>query len=289
MMTRTLAGFVMMGAAAWAQAPLRFEVATIKPAETLAAGTGQRVNVGVHVDSGRFVGSSLTLRDYLAAAHNMRIYQIDGPDWITSQRFDVNAKIPDGGTLNNDALFAMLRDLLTERFALKSHRATKDFPVYALVQTKDGIQAVEAALDPLDGKGVTVGGSGSAAGTVISLGRGSMLSVGGNKIEGKKFAMAVLADTLARFVDRPVVDQTGLIATYDITLELTTEDFQALMVRGAVAAGVTLPPQAMKILDTASGDSLHEALAKIGLKLEAKKVPLDVIVVDSANRVPSEN
>ncbi len=101
--------------------------------------------------------------------------------------------------------------------------------------------------------------------------------------------MQVLADTLARFVEKPVVDQTGLTATYDLALELTPEDFQALMIRSAVAAGVTLPPQAMKLLDVASGDSLHEALAKVGLRLESKKVPLDVLIVDSINHTPTEN
>jgi uncharacterized protein (TIGR03435 family) len=121
------------------------------------------------------------------------------------------------------------------------------------------------------------------------LGRGSTLSVGGNKIEAIKVSMAVLADTMARFVDRPVVDQTGLTSTYDIALELTQEDFQALMIRAAIAAGVTLPPQAMKILDIASGDSMHEALAKVGLKLEATKAPIDLLVIDSVERTPSEN
>lgn len=154
---------------------------------------------------------------------------------------------------------------------------------------KTGIKAIEDPLDPVDARGVTVGGTGSAAGTVISLGRGSSLSVGGNRIEGRKFGMQVLADTLARFVEKPVVDQTGLTATYDLALELTPEDFQALMIRSAVAAGVTLPPQAMKLLDVASGDSLHEALAKVGLRLESKKVPLDVLIVDSINHTPTEN
>ncbi len=271
-------------------APLQFEVATIKPAEAIVAGQNQRVNIGVHVDGQRFLGSMLSMKDYLGAAYNMRMYQIEGPEWIASDRFDMSAKIPDGVKLDNDSLMAMLRDLLTERFQIKSHRIQKEFPVYALVQLKDGIKAVESPLDPVDEKaGVTVGGSGGASGTVISLGRGMTLSVGGNKIEGKKYSMLALADTLARFVDKPVVDQTGLTSTYDLLLELTTEDFQALMIRSAIAAGVTLPPQAMKLLDTASGDSLHEALAKVGLKLESKKVPLDVLVIDSLNKTPSEN
>lgn len=278
-----------MGITAWAQAPVQFDVATIKPVEAIIAGAGQRVNVGVHVDGSQFNASAMTVRELLAVANKIRMYQVDGPDWMTSDRFDMNAKIPEGIKLDNDNLMKMLDGLLVERFAIKSHRIQKEFPVYALVQMKDGIKAKEAPLDPVDARGVTVGGTGSAAGTVISLGRGSSLSVGGNRIEGKKFGMQALADTLARFVEKPVVDQTGLTATYDLALELSPEDFQALMIRSAVAAGVTLPPQALKLLDVASGDSLHEALAKVGLKLESKKVPLDVLVVDSINHTPTEN
>jgi uncharacterized protein (TIGR03435 family) len=289
MMTKTIAGWVVLGVTAWAQAPLQFEVATIKPVEAIIAGSGQKVTAGIHVNGSQFIGSSLALKDYFAMANSMRIYQIDGPDWITSDRFDMSGKIPEGVKLDNDSLMTMVRSLLNERFQVKSHRAQNEFPVYALVQLKDGIKAVESPLDPVDEKGVTVGGTGGAGGTVISLGRGSTLTVGGNRIEGKKYSMLALADTLARFVDKPVVDQTGLASTYDIALEMTTEDFQALMIRSAIAAGITLPPQALKILDTASGDSLHEALAKVGLKLESKKVPLDVLVIDSLNHTPTEN
>jgi uncharacterized protein (TIGR03435 family) len=289
MMRTTIAGLMVVSAAAWAQAPVQFEVATIKPVDAIVAGSGQRVNVGVHVNGQQFLASALSLKEYLATAHNKRLYQIEGPDWIASDRFDLSAKIPEGVKLDNDAMMTMLRGLLTERFQVKSHTTQKEFAVYALVQLKDGIKAVESPLDPVDEKGVTVGGSGGATGTVISLGRGSTLTVGGNRIEGKKYSMVVLADTLARFVDKPVVDQTGLTSTYDITLDLSPEDFQALMIRSAIAAGITLPPQALKLLDTASGDSLHEALSKVGLKLESKKVPLDVLVIDSLNHAPSEN
>jgi uncharacterized protein (TIGR03435 family) len=72
-------------------------------------------------------------------------------------------------------------------------------------------------------------------------------------------------------------------------MTMTQEDFQAMQIRSAIAAGVTLPPQALKLLEVASGDSMHEALAKLGLKLEAKKAPMDVMIVDSANKTPSEN
>ncbi len=133
MMTRTIAGFVVFGAVVWAQAPIQFDVATIKPVEAIIAGAGQRINFGVHVDGSQFNASSMTVRDLLAAANKMRIYQVEGPDWITSDRFDMNAKIPEGVALENDNLMKMLDALLVERFAIKSHRVQKEFPVYALV------------------------------------------------------------------------------------------------------------------------------------------------------------
>jgi uncharacterized protein (TIGR03435 family) len=183
----------------------------------------------------------------------------------------------------------MVRALLEERLHLKTHVEKKEFPVYALVQTGGGIKAKESPLEAVDAAGVTVGSNTTAQGTTVNMGRGVSLAVGGNRIEARKYGMLALADTLARFVDRPVVDETGLKSTYDFTLEMTPEDFRALTIRAALAAGVTLPPQALQLMEAASGDSLHSELAKIGLKLENKKVPLDVLVIDSVNKVPDEN
>jgi uncharacterized protein (TIGR03435 family) len=269
----------------------QFEVASIRPADPIIANSGQKVTIGVFIDRNQFRANSMSVKDYLGIAYNMRSYQIESPEWTAQDRFDINATmpaIPEGTKMKDTDLSSMMKGLLEARFRLKSHRGSKEFPVYALVTMKDGIKAKESPLEAEE-KSVTIGGTGSAQGTVISMGRGSTLSIGGNRIEAKKFSMTVLADTLARFVDRPVVDQTGLSSTYDIDLVMTTEDFQALMIRSAIAAGVTLPPQALKLMETASGDSLHEALAKMGLKLEEKKAPLDVLFVDSIDHTPSEN
>jgi uncharacterized protein (TIGR03435 family) len=101
--------------------------------------------------------------------------------------------------------------------------------------------------------------------------------------------MTALADMLARFEDRPVVDMTDLKGNYDFTLECTPEDFRAMMIRSAIAAGVTLPPQALSLLDHASDGSLLDALQTLGLKLEPRKAPVEMLVVDHAEKVPSEN
>ncbi len=281
-----------MGAGLFAQ-ELEFEVASIKPVGAIVPGQTQGVSAGVHIDGNQFRASYLSLKEIMAMGYGMRLYQIESPDWTAAERFDINAKMPvmeAGRKMKDEEFSPMVRKLIEERFQIKSHRLQKDFPIYALVQMKDGVKAKEDALDPeVAGAGLTVGGTGGAGGSTISLGRGATMSIGGNRIDAKKVSMLVLAETLARFMDKPVQDQTGLTATYDVTIDLAQEDFQALMIRAAVSSGVTLPPQALALMEKASGDSLHEALAKIGLKLESKKVPMDMLIVDSLNRAPSEN
>jgi uncharacterized protein (TIGR03435 family) len=294
MMKKTIAGLLMASAAVFAQG-LEFEVASIKPVGPIVPGSNQQVSAGIHIDGNQFRANFLSLKEIMAIGYGMRLYQIESPDWTAAERFDISAKMPvleAGRTMKEDEFSPMVRKLIEERFQIKTHRLSKDFPIYALVQLKDGIKAKEDELDAIDPNnkdGVTVGGTGGAQGTAISLGRGATMTVGGNRIEAKKVSMLVLAEVLARFMDKPVQDQTGVTKTYDVTIDLTPEDFQALMIRAAVASGVTLPPQALAIMEKASGDSLHEALAKLGLKLEPKKVPMDMLIVDSLNRQPSEN
>jgi uncharacterized protein (TIGR03435 family) len=101
--------------------------------------------------------------------------------------------------------------------------------------------------------------------------------------------MAALAASLERFMDRPIVDMTNLKGSYDLALDVTPEDYQAMLIRAAVTAGVVLPPQALRFLDGASIPSLFEAMQKLGLKLDARKAPLDLLMIDEARKTPSEN
>jgi uncharacterized protein (TIGR03435 family) len=98
-----------------------------------------------------------------------------------------------------------------------------------------------------------------------------------------------MAEMLARFADRPVVDMTELEGNYDFALEFAPEDFRAMMIRSATAAGVMLPAEAMRALEGASGDSLFTALQTLGLKLEPRKAPLEVLVIDHIEKAPTEN
>jgi uncharacterized protein (TIGR03435 family) len=92
---------------------------------------------------------------------------------------------------------------------------------------------------------------------------------------------------LTRFLDRPVVDMTNLKGSYDLTLDLTPEDRMVMLIRSAVAAGVVLPPQALALLDTGSNASLNDALRKIGLTLVARRAPLEVLVIDEMQKIPT--
>src|SRR5581483_10263253 len=114
-------------------------------------------------------------------------------------------------------------------------------------------------------------------------------SMGNNRIQAHKLPMIGFADMLARFVDRPVVDMTDMKGLYDFTVEFSPEDFHAMMIRGAVTAGVILPPEALRLLEGGPGDSMFGAIERLGLKVERRKAPLPVIVIDDASKTPSEN
>lgn len=265
---------------------LEFEVASIKPSAPL---TAQRVDVGLHIDGSQVRCSYLSLRDYIRMAYQVKDYQVLGPEWIESEHFDIAAKLPEGGSRGQ--VREMLQSLLADRFQLKLHHDKKELPVYALVVAKGGPKIKESAPAPEDAAGapVNISASGAREGTSINLGNGASFTAADNKFEATKLTMANTADLLSRYTDRPVVDMTDLKGRYDFTLEFTPEDFRAMRIRSALAAGITLPPQALKLLEESSGDSLLAAVEKVGLKLEPRKAPLDVLVIDHIEKTPTEN
>jgi uncharacterized protein (TIGR03435 family) len=281
---------IVGAAAAFAQNSPRpeFEVATIRPS---AQSPAEGVTAGVRIDGAQFHSAYLTLRDYLSLAYRVKVYQISGPDWISSDRFDISATLPPGSTTQ---VPEMMQRLLEERFQIRMHREKRDFPVYVLEVAKGGLKIQEAGPDPgpanADGKApVNITGSGNAQGVSVNLGRGASYTFSNNKFEGKRLTTTVIAGTLERFMDRPMLDMTDLNGVYDITLDVTQEDYRAMLIHAAVAAGVTLPPEALRILDGASLPSLFEAVQKLGLRLDTRKAPLDMIVVDDGRKTPTDN
>jgi uncharacterized protein (TIGR03435 family) len=271
----------------FAQTRLEFEVASIKPAPEQF----QQANIGLHIDGSQVRYSYLSLKDLISLAYNVKLPQVSGPEWLGSQRFEIAAKLPDGA--NTTQVPEMLQSLLVDKFGLKSHRDTKEFPVYALEIAKGGLKMKETELDTgtngTEKPGVNVAASGSAAGVTVNLGGGSYYSFANNRFEGKKLAMQRFVDILVRFMDRPVVDMTGLTGNYDFVLDVSPEDYNAMLIRAALTSGIVLPPQALRALDVSSGDSLFSALQKVGLSLTPRKAPLDVLVVDSIQKTPTNN
>jgi uncharacterized protein (TIGR03435 family) len=92
--------------------------------------------------------------------------------------------------------------------------------------------------------------------------------IGDNKFEGRKLSTAIMADALARFADRPVIDTTGLKDTYDFTMEFSPEDFRAMMIRAAIAQGAPVSSDLLKLADA---------------------VPVEILIIDEASRTPTEN
>ena len=280
---------MFLASAVEAQTGPAFEVASIRPAN---GQTGDySVTLGLRIDGVQIHGQ-MALKEYIRIAYRLKDYQISGPDWIGSEKFDITAKIPEGVSPGQTP--EMLQGLLTERFQLKTHREKKEFPVYALEIAKGGLKVSENASDPdRDNPNlkepIERSGTGSGQGVSVNLGRGSSYTFANNRFEGKKLTMAELAGSLDQFLDRPVVDLTNLTGRYDFTFDITEEDYRNMLIRAGVNRGLALPPEALRLLDTGSPVSLFRAAEKLGLKLDARKVPLDLLVIDEIHKTPTEN
>ncbi len=286
MLVSTLAG-CLLGAAALsaqtsAQAPVAFEVASVRPAEDQP----NAASVGVRISGSQVRITYFSLRDYLSFAFGVRDSQIIAPDWLKQARFDVAGKLPDGAKMTD--VPKMLQALLIDRFELKTHHEQKEFNVYALT-LKDAAKLAPIKVD--DGAAeqptVNVTASGNASGLAMDFGGGSSMTMIPNKLEFVKVSAADIVETLTRMMDRPAIDATGLTGRYTVTIPMLPEDYQATLIRSALNAGVVLPPPALRALDFGSADPFSNTLEKYGLKLESRKANLDVFVIDAIRRTPT--
>jgi uncharacterized protein (TIGR03435 family) len=250
---------VLLATAAWGQngAPLSFEVSSVKPA------TGQWRESKVFDNRVDF--PTVTLKYCIAFAYRVKEYQVSGPPWIGESRYEIAAKAAQG--TRREQLPEMMQALLAERFKMETHREKKEFNVYALIVGKSGPKLKESPTDPDAPQGAAFGTSMSG-------------NTGVGKLEAKRSDMAALANTLTRFVGRPVVDLTGIQGRYDFELEFTREDLR----------GMVLGPDGSAAGPSSEfGVSIFTSLQRVGLKLEPQKLPLDTIVVDRAEKTPVEN
>jgi len=281
---------------------LKFEVASIKP---VAPSLDGRYTVRMRDYPGRVDYSSVSLKAIVQQACQVRDFQISGPDWMASTRFDVVAKLP--ANTPRSKVPEMLRSLLEERFKMATHRETKELPMYTLVLGKNGLKMKEAEVDPNtpppdSGRGrgpAATGGAGAAdcgprAETATAT--GWMINKGPGHIQGHMMNTASLANLLAALTGRLVVDQTGLKGNYDFDLDYTPDEGQRMSpdgvptrpAGGAPGGGAIQVPSAST--PDADGVSLLNAVqSQLGLKLEAKKGPVEMIVIDHIEKIPTEN
>jgi uncharacterized protein (TIGR03435 family) len=184
---------------------------------------------------------------------------------------------------------AMMQALLEDRFHMRAHRETREFAVYGLEVAPGGLKLPRSDEPALADGPLTVTANTSSAGTAIDLDNGATLFIGNNRIDARKVTMMQLVEVLARFVDRNILDMTALTGRYDVTIELTPEDFRAANLRSAVAGGATLPPQAFQRLENSSLSAIPDALRSLGLLLQPRRAPIEVVVIDSIDKTPTEN
>jgi bla regulator protein blaR1 len=251
-----------------------FEVASVKPNK------GGMDMTTMAITPVGFSAHNIVLKEIIREAYRIQNDQILGvPDWVNSSRYDIEAKV---ATADTDALHQlspgqrglMIQPLLADRFGLKVHTETRNLPVLTLTVAKGGSKLHEAkpgdtypnGLKGPDGKG----------------GAGMML-MGIGKINGQAVAMPFLVESLSRQLGSMVQDETGLKGNYDVSLEWTP-DTATMKGPGDGPPGPGNPPPA-----DSAGPSLYTALQEqLGLKLESRKVPVQVLVIDHV-QPPSEN
>jgi len=226
-----------------------FESASVKPSSPDANSSG------VDSDPGLLRIQNQTLHGLVRIAYGVNDSQVTGgPKWAEADRFDVIGKA--GGPADSPELLKMMQALLTERFKLEIHREARTVTGFALVAAKSGVKMQAAS-----------GGESTSHGS-----RG--------QIDAKGVSMSTLAGRLSRLLHAPVEDQTGATGGFNFTLKWNPDD-------------PALRPMAADRPSTVVSDSKDPSLfaalqEQLGLKLESRKVQMEMIVIDGAQK-PGEN
>ncbi len=235
-----------------------FEVATIKPSDP--ASKGQIVTLrGTEV-----ITTNTTVHDLINLAYWLHPKQLTGgPAWTESEKYDMTGKPDAPGQPNVDQMKMMIQKLLADRFQLKFHFEKRDLSAYAVTITKAGAKIIRSQDDPKGLPGFYFGRT--ASGTTLTF---------------RNSPMSQVTAVLQNFLDKPVVDQSGLSEKYDFTLTFTLDAAQAVRLGGAPLPAADNPD--------AAPDVFAAFQQQLGLKLESTKAPVDVMVIDKVEK-PSEN
>jgi uncharacterized protein (TIGR03435 family) len=254
MVTRRLA-IAALGLSLCAQAQ-RTEVAAPRFATaSVKADTSDHNGIGNKFDPVMMRWTSAPLRVLVQAAYGLRSYQIVGwPNSLSSDKWNIDAKTESATTSKQK--YEMLQTLIVERFGLKFHREVRDLQGYSLVVGKNGAKLREVK----EGEAIS-----DRAGTVVQRGL----------ISGHQVRMMDWVGHLSAALGCPFEDNTGLMGRYDFRLEWSPDESQ---------------PNSFGEPGDPNGSSIFAAVQEqLGLKLEVKKFPVDMFVIDHVERVPTAN
>ena len=261
---------------------------------------GMRGGAGT-ADVGHATFTNMSLMNLITQAYNVKDYQVTAPSWMSTERFDLQTKEPADTTKEQFGL--MLQNLLAERFHLTLHHESKEFQGYELTIGKGGSKLKEsspedAAYDPAKA-GPPAAPSGPPkldANGFMSLDHPGLVMMMQMKGKGIAAHMTARAQTIGRLTEmlgnelkHPVVDGTGLKGKYDFTLEYAPENLPV-----PPGGGPPPPPPGAQGGAAEASDDLEPALPtaiqqQLGLRLDSKKIQLDVLVIDKAEKTPTEN
>jgi len=251
---------------------------------------------------GRFMAEGFSLKMLAARAYSLpEVRVVGGPNWVESERYDIEAKAE--GAIPAGQMPLMLQSLLEDRFHLKAHKESREMPVYELHVARSGSklkpsedQTPAAPPAPPAGAAGPGPGPGQGPGPAAGARGGPPLSpfgggppprgaFGGGRgnLQGTAVPLTTLVNALVNQLGRPVYDKTGLTGLFDLKLQWTPGSEQ---VPGPFGPNPNAPPPPPP---DAEGPSIFTALQEqLGLRLESTKGPVDVLVIDSAEK-PAEN
>jgi uncharacterized protein (TIGR03435 family) len=246
--------FILCVGVAESQVGPQFEVASVKVSQVAARGGEGSTREAVEFTPTSLSMRNVTLRTCVRWAYDVKEFQIVAPGRLTTGRYDILAKTSDPAS--GDRLRLMLRALLGERFKLTLHREVKELPVYALRATDRGHKLQRSKSEAPTG-----------------------MRPKGGALEFHNISMAQLAERLPDRpfgLDRPVIDRTGLVGTFDFAIKIASDDAEL--------------KSSLERRESEQDTSLFVApLRDIGLRLQPEKDRVEILVIDHAEKIPAEN
>jgi uncharacterized protein (TIGR03435 family) len=258
--TAILSVVAFVNGAAFGQKPT-FEVASVKHVDPASRASGGFGSTGVPPpitgDPGLINYSDVTLKGVLARAYQLKPNQIAGPDWLNTERYNITARVARDAPKGQ--IPAMLQNLLADRFRMTVRWEMKEVQGLALTVGKAGAKLTKSAVPEAD----------------AATERSSGFSTSGH-LTFRASTLDDFAGSLAIFMRQPVVDMTDIEGMFDITLDASPDSMPGL-------------PSGESKTDASPLPSIFTAIRGLGLNLEARKVSVRRLVVESANKIPTDN